>query len=182
MTDWDYLLATVRAGQEFDTATAINEAGGLAVAPRKVELTRHATHHKWGPVESPILPNYVFCAVTPAAYHAAIRMLGRDGIRPRTAMRFDKRQWAKVQAYAQRAEADYQVRMGQIEGRKYISPYNPGDALQLLGGALIGRMVRFAGVTYEAGNPHPLIAWEADMMGQVVRGTSSALDVTRAAE
>ena len=182
MTARDYLLAYVRSGQEFATANAINDEGGLAVAPRKVELVRHATHHKWEPVESPLLPNYVFCAVTPAQYYTAGQALQVHGIRPRMVMMFDKRQWVNVQAYAQRAEADYQFRMEQAEGRKYLSPYSPGDALQLLGGALIGQMVRFAGVAYLPNNPHPLIAWEADMMGQVVSGTSSVLDVTRAAK
>lgn len=180
----EYILATVQRGVEFNACDIINDLGGLAVAPRQVELVRHPKAHKWIPKDSPVLDNYVFAAITAELEYEAKKFMRRAKITFRSSLRFDPRQWASVQAYAQRAEMDYQCRMAEIERQEaehkpYLCPYQPGEALKLLDGAMVGQMVTFLRLTIKPGQHHPLIEWESQMMGQVVKGATSPLKLDK---
>lgn len=131
-----YLLAYAPRGTEFEVADAIDALGGFAVVPRKVELVRLPKQRRPSIVESPVLPNYVFARMTAEQWQQA----RADRLIFSTVAWMGPNEWKRVQAFAARAEQDYQVRMAQIEAGERLSEYSAGDALQLLGEPLGARM------------------------------------------
>ena len=163
-----YLLAYAPAKTEFAVAEAINEIGALAVCPRKVELVRLAKRRRPEIEESPVLPNYLFCAMSYQQWHQCIA----DRIIFDTVKWIGPHEWARVQAYAARVEQDYQHRMAQIEARERLSEYEPGDALKLLGGTFQGKMAVFRRMIE---GKVPMI--EAEMLGFQLLGRSVTVTV-----
>ena len=131
-----HLLAYAPRGQEFEIADAVNAMGAIAIVPRMVELIRLPKQRRPQISESPFLPNYIFCALTPDEWHAAPKELA-------TVRFIGPQNWRRVQAFAQQVESDYQHRMAQIEAGNRLSEYNHGDVLEILGGVMQGQLATF---------------------------------------
>jgi transcription antitermination factor NusG len=130
------LLAYAPYGQEFTVAAEINDMGALAVVPRRVDLVRLPKQRRPQIVEEPFLRGYMFCAMSPDQWHEAPKEM-------QTVKYIGPREWERVQDFAARIEQDYQHRMAQIEAGNRLSEYNPGDALEILGGVMQGYMAKF---------------------------------------
>ena len=133
------ILAQTRPSDVCDVCDAINAIGALAVAPRRVDLLRSAKQRRPELVESPILGGYFFAAMTDDDWHQC----KADRIAFTVLQPISEPEWRRVEAFCQRAEMDYQVRMGQLEAGRRLSEYNPGDALQLLGGLFADHLATF---------------------------------------
>ena len=142
------ILATASPSEVFAVCDAINDLGGLAVAPRKVELVRLPKQRRPQIVETPLLGAYFFASITEADWHAT-----KDTFR--TVQEVGPTEWRHVQAFCQRVEQDYQLRMEQIEAGRRVSEYNPGDALQLLAGMFSDHLATFQRL--DESGPVPMI-------------------------
>lgn len=134
-----YILAYTRHGAELETAEAITTIGAFAVAPRKVDLIRLPKQRRPQIVESAFIANYIFAAMTAEQWHQC----RADRIAFTTCRAISPGEWPRVQAFCARIEQDYQHRMAQIEAGNRLSEYAPGDLLEILGGAMVGRMAEF---------------------------------------
>jgi hypothetical protein len=149
-----YVLASARPSYEFTTARAINDMGGIAIVPRRVDVVDGK------PVYRPFLPNYMFLALTEAQWHQfhTGRLFHdkpqRNGDPIRTILpEFRKvldllpRTWGQFQAFADRAEMACLRRIDQWETGLKVAAYRRGDKLRIIGdmldGQLSGRMAEF---------------------------------------
>lgn len=172
-----YLLAYTAAGHEFETAEAINAMGALAVVPRKVEAIRLPKRRYAEAVISPVLPNYLFLAMSPEQWHQA----QADRIIFATVKWIGPNEWRRVQAYAERVEQDYMLRMEQIEARERVSEYDPGQALQLLGGAFRDSLAVFRRIV--EGGKFPMVEYEVKgvrLLGKPIIGEIDPVLVRKA--
>ena len=134
-----HLLGYAPRGTEFDVEAALNEMGAFAVVPRKVDLIRLPKQRHPSIVESPVWANYIFASMTPEQWQQA----RADRLIFSTVAWIGEGEWRRFQAYAARIEQEYAARMAQIEAGQRLSEFNPGDALQLLGGLFEGRLATF---------------------------------------
>lgn len=165
------LLAYARPGDEFSITDAINDMGALAIAPRRFAMIRDRKQNgKHVPGELPALPGYIFAAVTDAQWHIMHWgfMIKGHRIAPRVVTRIDPREWLTVQAYAERAEMDYQI-AEEVSRRPDLKDYGftQGDPIQLLCESLTGAMAKFNRVIQH--NGQPMIEADTQMFGQTVK-------------
>ena len=171
------LLAYAPTGREFATSDALNDIGASAICPRKVNLIRLPKQRRPQIVEEPFLRGYMFCTMTAAQWHQA----KRDNITFTTCREIGPGEWRNVQAFAARVEQDYQYRMAQIEAGNRLSEYNPGDALEILGGVMQGHMATF--LRLHDGKVPMIEAQIADMelLGKPIRVTLDPINARRIA-
>lgn len=180
-----HILAYCPRGHEFDLADAINEGGGLAVVPRKVELVRLPKQRRPQIVESPLLPNYLFAALSPDQWHNAPRELS-------TVKFIGPNEWRRVRDFAARVEMDYQNRMADLERqmaaqkqdqhrRIFLSEYAPGDTLEILGGVMQGYMATFKRL-HEGAVPMIEAEVQLTLMGRPVTARIDPIMARRVAE
>ncbi len=142
-----YILASTANRHEFQTADAINDAGGIAIVPRRVDIVDGQ------PVYRPFLPNYMFLALTEAQWHQFHNgplywmKPQRNGDPVRTILPpFRKvldilpRTWADFQGFAERAEVECDRRIEQYETGLTVARYRPGDLIQIVGNLLHGQL------------------------------------------
>lgn len=138
-----YILGSTKRGAEFATADAINNMGGLAVVPRRVDIiTRKDGKRAWE--YRPFLPNYLFLAISAPMWHqiSALRLFGPTGILPPIRKQLDllPRTWGEFQDFAQRSEFACDRRIEQFEAGLRVAVYRRGDKLRILGDMLDGQL------------------------------------------
>jgi hypothetical protein len=183
-----HILASTANRHEFNTADAINEAGGIAIVPRRVDIVDGQ------PVYRPFLPNYMFLALTEAQWHEFHNgplywmKPQRSGEPVRTILPpFRKvldilpRTWADFQGFAQRAEMACERRMEQWETGLKVARYRKGDKLEILGGLLFGQLQGQIGEFLHL-DGHGNIVAKLEMMGKPIKATLQPGDVRIAAE
>jgi hypothetical protein len=192
-----YLLAYVQRGTEFAVEAAINDIGGFACVPRKVDVEmvgiRRPTPE---PVERPFLPNYLFCKLSPDLWHLVRNELrAPDGSRLvfSTVAWIGDGEWKRVQAFAAQVEQDYQAAMAEIEAGERrtkaqreaaarIASYKEGEAMKLLGEPLGARMGIFRRIVERDGPKIEVELQGVTMLGKPVVMTIDPTDAARAAE
>ncbi len=137
-----HYLSTAPAHTEFVARDTLADLGISCLVPRKVEMVRLPKRRRPEPVIEPLLQGYLFATMNATQWHLA----AAEGIM-RTVKVISPKEWDKhVLPFAARVEADYQYRMAQIEAGERIAEYHPGQALQILGGALIGQFATFRSI------------------------------------
>ena len=167
------ILATASPSEVFNVCEAINDLGGLAVAPRKVELVRLPKQRRPQIVESPFLGAYFFASLSANDWHATKSDY-------RTVQEIGPTEWRHVQAFCARVEQDYQLRMGQYEAGRRLEEYNPGDALQLLGGLFADHLATFQRL--DESGPVPMIkatVQGVELLGRPVEVTVDPINAKR---
>lgn len=143
-----HILAATRNRFEFATADAINEAGGIAIVPRRVWFdTEGATNF------APFLPGYIFLALSEAQWHEFHNgplyapkyrngeAIGRAILPPfRKVLDILPRTWADFQGFAARAEAECLRRIDQHETGLKAAKYRKGDRLRIFGDLMYGQL------------------------------------------
>jgi len=142
-----YILASTQTRYEFATSDAINDMGGIAIVPRRVDILDGK------PVYRPFLPNYMFLALSEAQWHQfhTARLFHmkpqRNGEPVRTILPpFRKvldilpRTWADFRAFAERAEQACQRRIDQWETGLRVASYRRGDMIQIIGDLMGGQL------------------------------------------
>lgn len=168
-----HALLHTTAGREFAIADAINDMGAWATAPRALHRERDA-NRKWVTKDIPALASYLFAAMTTDEWHRmnAGIMINGHRIKPRTIAHIVRQEWTGVQVFAARVEQDYlfaaeaQTRAASA-GQRYVCPYRPGDAIQLLGDTLRDTMARFTRAYQDGGQD--MIEAEMQIMGRPVK-------------
>lgn len=137
-----HILASARAHYEFRTAEAINDAGGLAIVPRKVSITPPKDGKPAKIEYRPFIPNYMFLAVTEKQWHDVHdgRLCDVHGklLPPfRKVLDIIPRTWGEVQAFDQRAELECDYRLKVHERGLRVQHYKRGDILRIFGADLL---------------------------------------------
>lgn len=162
---------------EFAVEQQLHEMGVEAWTPRKITFARRGKKRHPEPVIEPYLPGYVFADIPATAFHSAVQARGAF----QTTLHLSEGSLAAVRAFQRRVE-DENAEANRIiarNDRAAMAEFNPGDALEILAGPFAERLVRFRRITM-AGNPAvPCVEWEADFLGQVVRGAVDVLDVKK---
>lgn len=183
-----YIVATTKSNFEFRTADAINDAGGFAVVPRRVEIVKD----KAGKVSydyRPFLPNFIFCAISEQQWHEyqTKRLFGTSGILPLMRRELDilPRTWIDFQGFAERAERACDLRIEQFEAGRRAWRYRKNDMIEIIGsevlnGQLKGCMARF--VRIDGKGRIEAIVDGVTIMGKPVRVAVDPGDVRMAAE
>jgi hypothetical protein len=83
--------------------------------------------------------------------------------------------------FIDRVEADYAARMAQIQSGERVSQYNPGDLLEILGGAFVERLAEFSRIA-EGSNGFPIVWAKTQMFGREVEIPIDPLNVRLAFE
>lgn len=136
-----HYLSVTPASTEFSARDTLAGLDISCIVPRKVEMIRLPKRRRPEPVVEPLIRGYIFATMTPDQWHQA----AAEGVM-RTVKMIAPKEWIKVQAFADQVEADYQTRIAQIEAGERISEYQPGQALQILGGTLDGKFAIFRGI------------------------------------
>lgn len=145
-----HILAHAHRSYEFQTADAINDMGGFAVVPRKVEIVTKdgKTDYEY----RPFLPNFIFCALTEEQWHTINRkrLFGLKGILPPIRKELDilARSWGDFQGFAERSETECSVRIEKFETGQKVARYRKGDMIRIIGadmldGQLKDKLARF---------------------------------------
>lgn len=142
------LLCTAPPADVFAVVETINELGGFAVAPRKVEIIRPAKQRRAKVEETPLLGGYFFANLTPHQWHEV-----NDTFR--TVQEMCDGAWRRAQEFLAQAEQDYQYRMEQYDAGRRVAEYAPGDPLQILFGIFAGYQASF--LRLDETGPIPLI-------------------------
>lgn len=175
-----HILASARPHYEFATARAINDLGGIAIVPRRVDMVDGAQVYR------PFLPNYMFLALTEGQWHQfhGARLFWdkprRNGDPVRTILpEFRKvldllpRTWGDFQAFADRAEQACLRRIEQYETGLKVAAYRRGDKLRIVGnmldGQLAGHMAEFMALDTQGRIVVKVVGME--MMGKPVTAT-----------
>ena len=148
-----YIVATTRTHYEFATANAINDAGGFAVVPRRLDPVKDKQGVTVDHVYRPFLPNFIFLSVTEEQFYEyqTKRLFWlkpqREGDPIRTIlpkMRRDTdilpRTWGEFQGFAERAERACELRLEQHEQGKAVARYRKGDLIRIMGDMLDGQL------------------------------------------
>ena len=181
-----HLLAYAPRGQEFEIAEAVNDLGGMAVAPRRVDIVDGK------PLYRPFLPNYIFLAMGDLLWHQirtrqkGFLLVGKNGrplappwikdnILPRT--------WGDFQDFAERSEFACQRRMEQWETGLRVASYELGDILEIAGDLLAGQIKDCFAEFLHLDNQGRIVAkiQGAEMMGKPIIATIDPRRVTKIA-
>ena len=173
------LIAYASTGQEFAAQAQCEAMGYPCHVPRRVDLVRHQKRRRPDVVVSPFLPNYVFIGGDESAFHAVRRV---KEIRP--TMRFVGTNEARVlQLFINRVEADFALRLEQIEAGERVSEYQPGDLLTLMVGPFAGQLATFRRIVERPGAAFPMIEADVDvrLFGKPVVAVVDPINARRAA-
>lgn len=149
-----FILASARSSYEFRSADAINDMGGYAVVPRRIEITKRKDGG-WDTDYRPFLPNFLFVSVTEEMWFSLTRkrLFSAGTILPPIRRQLDilPRTWADFTAFAQRAELACDLRLEQHEAGLKVARYRKGDMLRIIGdelltGQLQDKLAKFIGV------------------------------------
>lgn len=170
------LLCTAPPSDVFAICDAINDLGGLAVAPRYVRVKRE----RGKPdeiLETPRWPGYLFLSIAEAIWHGIERGMpnGTKRLkRPRMLRQIGDAQWQRVQIICEEAEQDYQYDMAMIEAQLYegkrrlkLKKRARGDLIELLDGPFAGQAAR---VVSDDGQALRYVVEGVTLMGREVEG------------
>lgn len=189
--DGDDVITTERG--DFAVARQLRALGFEAWCPRKIEFKRQGKRRHPDPIISPYLPGYVFIESSAHQYHEifmaqgigrTLMAIGQGDLRGERRNKdgekvkggngvLDFLTWAD----ARLAEAE---RIIENNDRAAMVQYSPGDPLEIISGPFMDRAVRFTAMVQEAGDMHPMVAFETELFGRVVAGKVDPLDVKRA--
>ena len=165
------LLCTAPPASVFAIADAMTDAGIIAIAPRKMELRRAKTAHRFDPVDMPALGEYFFADLDDTQRHRWTRGVWHDDRHLRIRVVEPILQWRVIQVFAARIELDYAHRMEDYErqrargGKIELPRYTLDEPLRII--AEWGEMAaRFKAVEERDGVAVVIAA--TDMMGQEV--------------
>ena len=174
MTLW---IGYAKAGKEFEVQAEIEAMGITVHCARKIEAKRSGKNRRPEPIESPVLPNYLFIEVDTERWfeladvkHLAVTKTVVPSVSIPNVMSF---------MAAQRRE--YDQTSARIEAGERIEEFKDGDSLTILNGPLAGQMARFKRIVETDKYQFPLIEAEIELMGRVAKAQVDPLDV-RAAE
>jgi hypothetical protein len=178
-----HILASTRPHYEFAIADAINDQGGIAIVPRRLDIVDKR------PVYRPFLPNYMFLALTEQQWHLfhggpLYWMKPRRNAEPQRAVLPPFRKvldilpatWGQFQGFAERAETACDRRMEQWETGIKVARYRKGDKLQILGGLLFGQLHGQIGEFLHL-DGHGNIVARLEFMGKPITATLDPKDV-----
>ena len=170
------ILATASPSEVFAVCDAINDMGGLAIAPRFVRVRRE----RGKPdeiVETARWPGYLFMSIAEADWHKIERGMpnGTKRLkRPRMLRQIGEAQWQRVTIICEEAEQDYQYDMEMIErqlfeGKKRLKlkKRQRGDLIELLDGPFAGQPAR---VVSDDGQALRYVVEGVTLMGREVEG------------
>jgi transcription antitermination factor NusG len=186
------ILAFAAPRHEFAIADYINSTGGIASAPRHVELIRAQGNKPAEAREIARWPGYIFVNISEADWHRLTKRrlvipsrhtdattgevtTRQKSVNPPVMIReIGTTQWAMVQALLELAEAEYQVNMGAIERQlaegkarpKLVTPKR-GDLIQILDGL-------FAGMTATVTDNGQAVVNGLEIMGRPVRVSAAS--------
>lgn len=146
----------------------------------RVEFERRGKQRTAEPHEYPALHNYIWIRLQSDQAHllSKVRFLGS------TFHILNKEALRQFQRFSEIVDAKREEAR-RIEGnRKAIADYaayQPGDALEIIGGPLAGEMATFARMIQTAHNLFPTIKAEMELMGRTVPMELDPLDVKRVA-
>ena len=165
---------------EFAVERQLRDLGLQAHAPRKIEFKRVGKKRYPDPVTTAYLPGYIFAEIPAAKYASAIQC---NGLRPtlmaiphqevqRHVLRFIDR------AVSENAEAE---RIVARRDRPAMCQFKSGEALEVLAGPFLERVLHFRRMTQASHDVYPMIEAEIEVFGQAVRVKMDPLDVKGAA-
>ena len=178
-----YILASTANRYEFQTADAINDAGGIAIVPRRVDIVDGQ------PVYRPFLPNYMFLALSEQQWHQFHNgplywMKPQRNSEPvrtilppfRKVLDILPRTWADFQGFAERAEMACQRRLEQWETGLKVARYRKGDKLEILGNLLFGQLQGQVAEFLHLDRGGKIVA-TVEFMGKPIKATLEPRDV-----
>lgn len=141
-----HLLIATRARYEFATEDAINDAGAMAVVPRRVEIIPAKDGKPERTEYRPLIPRMMFLACTEAEWHKfnGGRLFNGGKLLPpiRREIEILPRAWADFQGFAARAEQECQYRIGLHEAGRKVRNYRRGDVLRIIGSDMLEGQLR----------------------------------------
>lgn len=174
MTLW---IGYAKACKEFEVQAALSDINITCHVARKVEMLRSGKNRRPEPVESPVLPNYVFIDVSVDRYLelAGIKHLAQT----KTAV--PQAEAKHVTAYLDHVKRQFDHDTAQIAAGERISQFQEGDALKVLTGPFVDRLVRFKRVVQGSKQVDDVVVGETELFGRMAEVPFDVLDV-RAAE
>lgn len=167
-----YLLYA-RSGREFDVATDLQDMGIAAWCGRVIQWKRVGKDRRPRPMEEPALPNYIFAEMTPTQFYAprAVKHLS-----PTMTMLTHASERGYL-CFRRIVEAEFEIADRKRRSAEVVvEPFDPGEALEIIGGPFADMCGKFRRVVQMAHLMHPKI--EMDMNGIPVQ--VDWLDVKRA--
>lgn len=149
-----------------------------AFAPVRIDFIRQGKRRRPDPIESILLPGYVFADIPTHLHYRAHEVEGLS----RTLMAVTDREVEQtVKPFLARAEAKLHEahRIIEANDRAAMCEYSPGDTLEILAGPFTDRAVKFRRMVHDAHELHPMIEGEMDIFGGVQSVKIDPLDVRR---
>lgn len=166
-----YLLYA-KTGREFDVATDLQDMGIPAWCGRVIQWKRSGKKRRAEPVEEPALPNYIFAEMTPTQFYAARAV---KHLSP-TMMMLTHASERGYLRFRRTVEAEFEIADRKRRSAEVVvEPFNPGEALEIIGGPFADMCGKFRRIVQLAHDAHPKI--EMDMQGIPVQ--VDPLDVKR---
>ena len=165
---------------EFAVERQLKALGIDARAPQKIELKRLGKKRTAEPIVSPYLPGYFFAEIPADLFFAAQEAKGMArGLMtiPAAEVRMH------VLRFLERVEQENADARRFIEAKDKAAmcQFTAGEALEILTGPFMERLVKFERMYQGANDLHPMIEASMQMMGQEVKVSLDPLDVRGAA-
>ncbi|MFV1798192.1 hypothetical protein [Phaeobacter sp. Ay1a-4a] len=161
---------------EFAVERQLRALGIDAHAPRKIEFKRVGKKRHAEPITSAYLPGYIFAEIPAALFTQAI---GCRGLNPSLMAVSPQEVRKHVQPFLSMVdqEAAETERIIASRDRAAMCQFQPGQALEILSGPFMDRVVSFTRMVEAAHDMHPMIEASVQMFGQVSKVRVDPLDV-----
>lgn len=165
---------------EFAVERQLRALGLDAHAPRKIEFKRVGKKRLAEPITSAYLPGYIFAEIPASMFTRAIQCRGISTTLMAVTSQEVRRHVQPFLAQVDNENAEAQ-RIIDSRDRAAMCQFEPGQALEILAGPFMDRIVQFTRMIEAAHDRHPMVEASVQMFGRASKVKLDPLDVKGAA-